>query len=130
MTDGALNLLKSDDRQFFNYVYGPQFAAGRSLGNTQPGDGYRYRGRGFIQITGRGNYTHYGAAIGRPDLVDNPDLANDPEVAALLTAAYIKDRYKGGGWEALLACVGNNTPDIRARKDAFRRQFLASGEFA
>ena len=43
------------------------------LGNTQPGDGPLYKGRGFIQLTGRANYTAYAAAIG-DDVVKYPDL--------------------------------------------------------
>lgn len=129
MSDAQINVLKANDEVFFNHVYGAQFQHIHRLGNTLPGDGYRFRGRGFIQLTGRANYQKYAVAIGRPDIMVAPDLANDPEVSALLTAAYIKDRYRGGGWEALLACVGNNTPDIRAKKTAYYRQYLASGEF-
>lgn len=130
LSEADLDDLKRDERAFFERVYGHGNAIGRQLGNTMPGDGYRFRGRGFIQLTGRGNYERYGAKIGKLDaILANPDLANAPETSAALTVAYIKDRYRGGGWGPLVACVGNNTSDIRARKDAYYRQFRASGEF-
>ena len=58
------------------------------LGNRDPGDGERYRGRGFVQLTGRDNYEKFGAVLDIP-LVDNPDSACAPEVAACLLAAYL-----------------------------------------
>lgn len=76
----------------FNTTPGqPAFSAydGRkSLGNTQPGDGARYRGRGFVQLTGRTNYHAYAAQIG-VDIEAFPDLANAPEVAAVLLAQFL-----------------------------------------
>lgn len=64
---------------------------GGRMGNNQPGDGYRYRGRGVIQLTGRDNYARYGKILGI-DLLGNPDLAADPDVAAKIAIAYWKDR--------------------------------------
>ena len=52
----------------------------RDLGNTQPGDGWKFRGRGYVQITGRNNYTKFGRLLG-VDLVNDPDLALGPVVA-------------------------------------------------
>lgn len=130
LSDDRLNALKAADRDFFDWVYGAQFDDITHLGNTQPDDGYNFRGRGFIQLTGRSNYTRYSGKIGHPEIVDSPDLANNPPLAAQLAVAYIVDRYHGGGFSQMMACVGNNTPDIAAKKQAYYDQFVASGEFA
>ncbi|WP_151996162.1 peptidoglycan-binding protein [Buttiauxella massiliensis] len=58
------------------------------LGNNNPGDGARYRGRGFVQLTGRENYEKYGKLLDIA-LAENPDSACAPEVAACLLAAFI-----------------------------------------
>ncbi|MCR4299655.1 MAG: peptidoglycan-binding protein [Gallionella sp.] len=58
------------------------------LGNKHPGDGARYRGRGFVQLTGRDNYEKFGKVLDIA-LADNPDSACAPEVAACLLAAYL-----------------------------------------
>lgn len=63
----------------------------RDLGNTESGDGARFCGRGFIQLTGRANYARYGDRL-YVDLLGNPELANDPVVAARILALFIADR--------------------------------------
>jgi predicted chitinase len=53
----------------------------RNMGNINPGDGVRYAGRGYVQLTWRNNYVRAGQALGR-DLVTHPDDAMLPDVAA------------------------------------------------
>lgn len=55
-------------RKLANKTYG-----GR-MGNTAEGDGWRYRGRGFIQLTGKNNYRAFANSIGRDDVLDKPDI--------------------------------------------------------
>src|SRR5215470_17649482 len=62
----------------------------QDLGNLGPPDGARFRGRGFIQLTGRKNYKLYGSLLGY-DLIRNPELANSPQPAAQILAAYLKE---------------------------------------
>jgi len=59
----------------------------RELGNTQPGDGWRYRGGGLLQITGRDNYTRLGSAIG-VDLANQPELVENPLVSLKVGCQY------------------------------------------
>jgi peptidoglycan L-alanyl-D-glutamate endopeptidase CwlK len=61
------------------------------LGNHAAGDGERFKGRGFIQLTGRNNYQTYSQKLGMGDLLlEKPELANDPMIAARLLACFLK----------------------------------------
>lgn len=65
----------------------------RDLGNQGPPDGSSFKGRGYIQLTGRANYQEHGAAIGLGNqLITNPALANQPDIAAKLLASFLKSK--------------------------------------
>lgn len=73
--------------------YDPKFAPkkAKALGNTKPGDGAKYKGRGYIQLTGKYNYTKAGEALGLP-LAEKPQLVEKPEVAAKVAVWFWKER--------------------------------------
>lgn len=77
--------LKCNNEKFFDCVYGKN--SGVRLGNTEPGDGWKYVGRGLNGITGKANYRRIGDMIGE-DLVGNPELLEDPEVSVKAALAY------------------------------------------
>ncbi len=70
---------------------GAAYEGRRDLGNTQPGDGKRFKGRGPIQLTGRANYEKAGKALGI-DLVSNPTRAADPDIAFRIATWYWSSR--------------------------------------
>lgn len=75
--------------------YDPKHApkTAKILGNVKPGDGERFKGRGFIQLTGRDNYKAAGDYL-NIDLLKNPDLAAKPEIAAKIALWYWNTRVK------------------------------------
>ena len=78
-----------------SFRYMEEIASGKAyegradLGNTQPGDGVRYKGRGPIQCTGRANYRRYGAKVGI-DLERHPEIASYPSIGLHLALEYWK----------------------------------------
>lgn len=102
-----------------NMIYG-----GR-MGN-QGDEGFKYRGRGLIQLTGKANYAKFGKMIG-VDLVSNPDLANDPAIAQKLAAAYFAEKQKGGTDLTDINAVGKAVGYAGGAAETAKRAQLAQG---
>lgn len=109
-TDAQLNELKKDPVKWGDVVYGKDTSVGREFQHTAVGDGFKYRGRGFIQLTGKKYYASAGKAIGI-DIVGNPDLANQPEVAAKTCAHIFKSQFGYGKTTTGIAYPGNSQND-------------------
>jgi putative chitinase len=91
-TEASATPYVNNEERLANFVYANRIGNG----DVNSGDGYRYRGRGIIQITGKSNYADIGKVLGI-DLVNNPDLLVTPEWAAMSAAYY----WQGHGLNAL-----------------------------
>lgn len=80
------NVQAADQKAIANIVYGGEWGR-KNLGNIGPNDGWNYRGRGPIQLTGLGNYKAAGSALGL-DLVNSPEQLEIPENAIMAAAWY------------------------------------------
>ncbi len=85
VTDEQLNVIKANDKLFFNKVYGNMYGNG-------PENAWMYVGRGFNQITFLGNYKSVGLKI-NVDLVNHPELLDNPSIAAQAFVQYFIDRF-------------------------------------
>jgi putative chitinase len=100
-----------------NKVYG-----GRAdLGNTEDGDGWRFSGKGLIQLTGRNNFKTCGDALG-VDLIANPDLLLEPEYAALSAGWFWNKRGLNAladneDWNTITKRINGGTHGLQDRID-------------
>lgn len=89
----------------------------QDLGNCKPGDGLKYRGRGLIQLTGRGNYATASAALG-VDLIANPEQLGEPELASRSAAWYWKlhglnELADAGEFEKISKAINCGSPNSK-----------------
>ncbi len=97
-------------------------------GNEASGDGWKYRGRGLIQLTGRDNYTRFGSAMG-VDAVGNPDLLLQPDGAALSAAWFwdtnhlnaLADEASEAGFVKICKCVNGGVVGLSQREAFWAR---------
>ena len=114
-TGGTMQPIRERGPRHYFRKYEPGTRRGRQLGNTRPGDGWRYRGRGFVQLTGRRNYALASRKLGI-DLLTDPELAREPEVAA-----HILFRGMIEGWFTGKKLADYIRPRQQARYVAARR---------
>jgi predicted chitinase len=125
---------KGSREEFFNFVYAPE-NNGRQLGNTQAGDGGKYYGRGFIQVTGRSNYSRY-ASKANVDILNNPELLNtDLSASAAVACVYILDRLRPKNtsptanpdyFYAVKKGIGNDTGNGAQKRLAYYEYFYGN----
>jgi putative chitinase len=77
--------------EFGGPTYCAKYDFRADLGNNGAGEGYRYRGRGILMLTGRGNYRTYGKRLGLP-LEESPDLAAEPKNAVRIACLFWSDK--------------------------------------
>lgn len=95
LSDAELNAVKKTAKDFAELIYGKGNSLGRSMGNLEAGDGWKYRGRGYIQLTGARNYKFYSDLSGH-DITNNPDLLlSDPNISAEIAVLFILQGLKG-----------------------------------
>ena len=110
----------------FNYVYGgPPHGIHPSLGNTEPGDGWKYRGGGYLQLTGRANYRSIGKKIG-VDLESNPSQVLNPTIAAKIAIQYMIDRGSPKTIDAALSAVAGSETGWPKKREYYE-QYKAKG---
>ena len=109
-------ILEHGGPAYFKRMYdkdGQRPHVARALGNTMPGDGALFAGRGYVQLTGRTNYERAAKATGYP-LVGNPDLAMRADIAAeILRAGMLEGWFTGRKFSTAL-------PDAVASREQFR----------
>ena len=105
-----------DPRVYFVTKYWDNEHVRRELGNLVPDDAQKYCGRGYPQLTGRDNYHRCGVAIG-VDLLSNPDLALQPDVAAKVFVWEFKKCYaaaNAGDWTEVRKLVNGGANGLDA----------------
>jgi len=92
-TGNFMAMEEQGDKKYLLHNYWNNVPMRKALGNKHPSDAIRYKGRGFIQLTGRGNYERMGKLL-KIDLLNHPELAKRPDIASKIAVQYFKDRIE------------------------------------
>ena len=111
------------------YASGDAYEGRKDLGNTEPGDGRRFKGRGLIQLTGRANYARYGTLLNL-DLVGQPALAADPKTALVIACEFwkLKNLNQWGDQDDLITVTRKINGGLNGLKS--RRAYLTKAKAA
>lgn len=129
---------ESGSLQFVREVWNPEqvpaqarYEGRADLGNTLPGDGYRFRGRGLIQTTGRANYRHVRDRLRKggyrcPDFEQEPERLEEPQWAALSACDYwdmrrINEAADAGNFELVTRLINGGTNGLDDRLNRWAR---------
>lgn len=123
-----------------NLKYTEEIASGQAyegrkdLGNTKPGDGKRFKGRGLIQLTGRANYEKFSKAINRPDIMNNPEIVAKDATLAVESAFHywntrkgLRDAAQRGDIVRVSKLVNGGTNHLAERKSYFANYLSGKG---
>ena len=103
-------------RTLREYASGKAYEGRKDLGNTEPGDGVRFKGRGIFQTTGRSNYLQLGMKKGQQDLfITTPELLEHPEYAVWSACEY---------WKTRGLCDAANHPDSDKLKKKYKGNII------
>lgn len=121
---------ETNDLKWWSEIWGPTSAqrgyeGRKDLGNTEQGDGYKYRGRGPIQLTGRANYRRYGAAL-NVNLEQRPELAATPTVGFRIAGQFWADHGLNrladeGKFEQITRRINGGNNGAAERLERYRR---------
>jgi len=121
-TDTEVDKIKKDAKKFFDIIYGSRFDNG-------PDEGYKYRGRGFNQITFKGNYVAYKKLSGH-DIVGDPDLLNTVDVAAKCLVEYFKSNFSDASKNIKSKYNFTDINSFKSLKDATGAFYHANAGFS
>lgn len=130
-TDAQIDSIKKDEKQWGDIVYGPGTGVGQSLGNTSVGDGAKYKGRGWIQITGKVNYIGFSKDDSpKRDYVSQPEL-----VEARMSASdascwfWIKRNFKKHSSKVTLGACGEVSYRVNGSRDTVADRWKKTSKY-
>ena len=123
--DGLIQ--KANQEMIANLAYGPNSKPGKEIGNINSTDGWKFRGRGLVQLTGRGNYdkvNSYTIKHASVNILENPEKVNEVNLAVLTSMGYWKNHggdKKANGQidENVLSKIIGNDVDYAGKKKSF-----------